>query len=555
MGTNTSYNSHRKSAENEELRNYIKILENQLSENEKRYKLIIDNVKEVIFQIDAAGLWMFLNPVWTDITGFSISESIGTPCLNYVHQDDRQRNQDLFASLINREKDYCCHEIRYITKDGGLRWVEVYARLTLAKDGAVIGISGSLNDITDRKLVEDLRLESEKKLRDFAQAVPDISFIYDEDGLIIEAFGNERLLARSRNEHTGFTVHQVLPKGDADHILNKIRRTIVTGLAQYEVREMEIRGTKVFFESRTAPMSYVVNGKRTVVSVVTEITERRKTEKMLQLSYELRRRSDFLNDVVNGHTVVEKRAMLFAESLGIDFMRPLCCCLLASDRFTGAGTEPNANPNDYQILKNSIIAVLSDEPDYIIWDRRDDIGVLFQPGKSAELSNESGLELACRLQEKIRCFDAQLMVTIGIGDVQTGAGSLYKSFSQAWSAVMSARCQGGNTEGIYHYHNIGIFQLLAAYGGKESAKEFVEEKIGRLLNYDREKKSDLLATLEQILQNSSLKEVAEKMFLHHKTVVFRKKRIEKILGVSFDIFETRFALAAAVKLHKLNEVM
>ena len=44
--------------------------------------------------------------------------------LDYVHLDDRQHNLELFKPLIECEKDYCRHEIRYLTKDGGFRWIE-----------------------------------------------------------------------------------------------------------------------------------------------------------------------------------------------------------------------------------------------------------------------------------------------------------------------------------------------------------------------------------------------------------------------------------------------
>jgi PAS domain S-box-containing protein len=125
-----------------------------LQEREKRYRSVVDNLKEVIFQTDAVGLWTFLNPAWTEITGFTLEESIGTNFLNYVHPDDRQRNLELFQPLIKRQKEYCRHEIRYLTKDSRFRWIEVFARLVLDGDQTIIGTAGTLNDITERKQAE-----------------------------------------------------------------------------------------------------------------------------------------------------------------------------------------------------------------------------------------------------------------------------------------------------------------------------------------------------------------------------------------------------------------
>ncbi len=136
-----------------------------LKESEKNYRNVVDNIKEVIFQTDAAGLWTFLNPAWQEITGFSLKESLGVNFLDYVHPDDRERNAKLFKPLINREKEYCRHTIRYLTKDGGFKWIEVFARLTLDEYGNIIGTSGTLNDVTGRhKAEEEIKQSLEKEM-------------------------------------------------------------------------------------------------------------------------------------------------------------------------------------------------------------------------------------------------------------------------------------------------------------------------------------------------------------------------------------------------------
>ncbi|HEY9836635.1 MAG TPA: PAS domain S-box protein, partial [Vampirovibrionales bacterium] len=124
-----------------------------LQESEEKYRSVVNTVQEVIFQTDPQGCWTFLNPAWTEISGYSIEESLGRPFLNYIHTDDYPETQQKFLKLVQRQTDICRHEVCYLTKTGDRRWMDVYARLRLSPDGTIIGIAGTLNDISDRKKV------------------------------------------------------------------------------------------------------------------------------------------------------------------------------------------------------------------------------------------------------------------------------------------------------------------------------------------------------------------------------------------------------------------
>ncbi len=126
-----------------------------LKQSEEKYRSVVNSVKEVIFQRDAAGTCQFLNAAWTEITGFSIEESIGTNFLDYIHPDDRQGKLAVLKPLLEGNKEYSQHEVRYLTKNGGIRWMEVFIRRVLNADGTLSGFAGTLNDITRRKQVEE----------------------------------------------------------------------------------------------------------------------------------------------------------------------------------------------------------------------------------------------------------------------------------------------------------------------------------------------------------------------------------------------------------------
>jgi PAS domain S-box-containing protein len=133
--------------------------------NQEKYQSVIDNVKEVIFQTDTQGHWTFLNRAWTEISGFSIAESIGTSFLNGIHPDDWQKGRDNFDALITGVQQSCRPTVRYLTKSGDIRWLEVHARINFAADGTVSGTTGTLNDITEQVLTQSALRISEERLQ------------------------------------------------------------------------------------------------------------------------------------------------------------------------------------------------------------------------------------------------------------------------------------------------------------------------------------------------------------------------------------------------------
>jgi DNA-binding PucR family transcriptional regulator len=76
--------------------------------------------------------------------------------------------------------------------------------------------------------------------------------------------------------------------------------------------------------------------------------------------------------------------------------------------------------------------------------------------------------------------------------------------------------------------------------------------LGQLIDYDRQKNGHLVETLAAILEGQSLRSVADSLFIHTKTLLFRKHRIEEILGESLEDSAVRLNLALALQLHELN---
>ncbi len=97
-------------------------------------------------------------------------------------------------------------ECRIDLPGGGVSWIGVVGRIDFDLDGAVLGMTGVVQDISTRKSAEDTLRESEEVLRALANSIPQLAWMAQADGAIV--WFNKRWY-----EYTGTTPEQVVGWG------------------------------------------------------------------------------------------------------------------------------------------------------------------------------------------------------------------------------------------------------------------------------------------------------------------------------------------------------
>jgi PAS domain S-box-containing protein len=156
----------------------------QAIEQQAIYHAVIAQAREVLFQISSNGQWKFLSPEWERLTGFTISQTIGTDFLDYVQADDRPGIQNQFKSLIAGERDTSKRMLRLQSKMDGSRWVEIYTRASVDAQGIVQSVEGSFFDVTERVRAVDALQASEEKYRLLCHTTTDTIVMMDKTGCI-----------------------------------------------------------------------------------------------------------------------------------------------------------------------------------------------------------------------------------------------------------------------------------------------------------------------------------------------------------------------------------
>ncbi len=227
----------------------------------------------------------FLNPAWEEITGFPLSETVGSLLVNYVHPEDRSRNEDLLRPLLEKTSGFCHHEFRCLTKGGQFKWLEVYARVTVGSNDEVLGLSGTLTDITERKISEHKLRDSEEKFRVMFVTSPLGMVLSELDGAFVDAnqaFLN--IIGYRAMETENLSLWQITPSDFFQQEQDQFDKLEQTGkFGPYE---------KEYFHKSGSRVPVLVNGmivkgpegRRQIWTFVEDITDRKETEQALALS-------------------------------------------------------------------------------------------------------------------------------------------------------------------------------------------------------------------------------------------------------------------------------
>lgn len=131
-------------------------MENALREREARYRLLADNIADVVILLDREGNFLYVSHSVEFVLGLDPADLIGRSCLEVVHPDDVCAVRTANAKLTNSSAMQTV-VFRTYRDDKSVAWVEInFKHAERAEDAdESIEIVGVLRDVTQRKLMQD----------------------------------------------------------------------------------------------------------------------------------------------------------------------------------------------------------------------------------------------------------------------------------------------------------------------------------------------------------------------------------------------------------------
>lgn len=142
---------------------------------------LIEHCPYGLVLIDRSGRWLFTNPAFTEITGYTLRDIPDGKTWMEKAFPEEERRKEIIALWKKdyQEKIVKDREFEITCKNGQKKWLEM--RSTFLPDGQVIF---SIHDITERKSLEEAKKKSESYYHALLEAIPDMVVITDSRGFI-----------------------------------------------------------------------------------------------------------------------------------------------------------------------------------------------------------------------------------------------------------------------------------------------------------------------------------------------------------------------------------
>ena len=313
--------------------------EERLRESEKKYRRAFVEAGLGIFHSTFDGRFIDLNPALAQMLGYESPEDVMESIKNIsqqVYVDPPLR--DFILEQIPEEGKTITIENRYYRKSGEEWLARFHIRQVSDDTGKPLYLEGFVEDITDRKRMEQQLREQEHFLSSVANTSPAIVYVYDMEArsIVYTNDGIEEILGYSPAQVQAMGVElfaRMIHPDDLQSVINfqsKIERATDDEILENEYRTRHADGSWRFLRTRERPFLRNADGSvRQKIGIALDITERK------QMEEELRQSRDELEERVKERTaevarlasVVQntKNGIVLVEDFNIVFVNPAFC--------------------------------------------------------------------------------------------------------------------------------------------------------------------------------------------------------------------------------------
>ncbi len=269
---------------------------------------------------------------------------------------------------------------------------------------------------------------------------------------------------------------------------------------------------------------------------------------------ESRHKIEFFDDLLSKDEKSQRRAIDRAALFDFDRKLAYGVMVISITNIKGFIKETLNNSNFLYQMNSKILQIIerlnrNRKEKCVYGNKSDRIIILYGVDKSkssVEVKQEMN-SFAKDILQYVNYEMKDLTVSIGIGRLYNEAADLWKGYHEAIKAAKNNRV--GNKNKSIHYDDLGIYRVLCSDEMEDELTQFYKETLAPLVEYDREKDSELVKTLQMYFQyGGNLKKISKEMFTHYNTIIYRIQRIKEITGKNLEDSNDSLSLQVALKI-------
>ncbi len=255
-----------------------------LKASEEKYRTLQENLPLGIYRSTPQGKILAVNQAFVSILGYkSRFEVLSLSSFDFYLE---QKYREELMARLEKEGAITNFEAQLLRNDGTALWASISVKAVKDEEGTILHLDGIVEDIRERKKVEQALIESEAKYRILAETAQDIILMHDLKGeLIYTNQAGLSCLKYSREEIEGKLVIDFVAPEDREEEIErqKLRLKGNTELLLYNINLIDSEGRYIPFEVSSSVV--IENGKPAMCLVFgRDLSARKKLEDQLNQS-------------------------------------------------------------------------------------------------------------------------------------------------------------------------------------------------------------------------------------------------------------------------------
>lgn len=230
-------------------------LENEYKNNEIQFRLLADNMSDIVWLMDMELQVFYISPSTERIQGYSLEELRAMSLEEQLTPESYERAMALYAESLSPSKisqpnpnlEYDI-DLEFYKKDGSTYWSSNTFKFILDDHGQPIMILGVGRDITNKKIAENKLLRSEERYRNIAEDMPAMICRFKADGTL--TFVNSfycNYFNTTYEKLIGSNLLLLIPEPERGFVQNKyLSLNLKNPLTTYEYKIVDLEGKEIW---------------------------------------------------------------------------------------------------------------------------------------------------------------------------------------------------------------------------------------------------------------------------------------------------------------------